>query len=63
MHTKTIVVEYHNGGICAYKFNSDVEFNIDDIHKWLIKNDGFNEYKDSFSIIDDVTEVNLKKKK
>lgn len=63
MNKQIVIVEYKNGPTVGYRFNSDVKLDINEIHKWLIDNDDFNEQRDSFTIIDDVIDVEYRKNK
>lgn len=63
MNKQIVIVEFRNGPTVGYRFKSDVKLDINDIHKWLIENDDFNEQRDSFTIIDDVIDVEYKKNK
>jgi len=56
-YTKIVIVEYRNGGSCVFKFNSNKEMPLKDIHKFLVENDDFNEERDSFTIVDDIITV------
>lgn len=57
MTTATIIVEFRNGGQSVINFRSDKPLNIDNIHNYLIDEYDFNESKDSFTIVDEPTEV------
>lgn len=61
MNKQIVIVEFRNGPTVGYRFKSDVKLDINDIHKWLIDNDDFNEQRDSFTIIDDVIDVSYTK--
>ena len=63
MNKQIVIVEFRNGPTVGYRFKSDVKLDINDIHKWLIENDDFNEQRDSFTIIDDVIDVEYRKNK
>ena len=63
MNKQIVIVEFRNGPTVGYRFKSDVKLDINDIHKWLIDNDDFNEQRDSFTIIDDVIDVEYRKNK
>jgi hypothetical protein len=63
MNKQIAIVEYKNGPTIGYRFNSDVKLNPVDIRLWLILNDDFNSETDSFTIIEEVIDVNYRKNK
>ena len=63
MNKQIVIVEYKNGPTIGYRFNSDVKLNSVDIRLWLILNDDFNSETDSFTIIEEVIDVNYRKNK
>ena len=63
MNKQIVIVEYKNGPTIGYRFNSDVKLNPVDIRLWLILNDDFNSETDSFTIIEEVIDVNYRKNK
>jgi len=63
MKIVTVIVEFRNAGSCVYQFEKNQEIPLDkwvnEIHKWLIENEDFNEMKDNFCIVDEVTKIKL----
>jgi len=63
MNKQIAIVKYRNGSTIGYHFKSDVKLNPVDIRLWLILNDDFNSETDSFTIIEEVIDVNYRKNK
>ena len=63
MNKQIAIVEYKNGPTIGYRIKSDVKLDPIDIHNWLVHNDDFDAERDSFTIIEEVIDVNYRKNK
>ena len=54
------VVEFRNGGVFLYEFQSDKKIDIDKVAQYLEDNENWNEDRDSITLVDKPEKIVLK---
>ena len=58
-YTQLLLVEFRNCSPFVYKVVSDKPITIESVAQYFIDTEGFNEDRDSLTILDEVTTINL----
>jgi hypothetical protein len=58
-HSQLVLVEFRNCSPFVYKVVSDKPITIESVAQYFIDTEGFNEDRDSITILDEVTTINL----
>ena len=58
-HSQLVLVEFRNCSPFVYRVVSDKTITLDSVVKYFVDTEGFNDERDSITILDEVTTINL----
>lgn len=59
MNSVLVLVEFRNCSPFVYRVVSDKTITLDSVVKYFVDTEGFNDERDSITILDEVTTINL----